>query len=248
LGRCDYDDRASFATAQLLQACFEMVEPLSDLLEGRPRFIDWGKALAALPPRLLEASVSFTPPLEEATARQWRETPTWMAPHAKFFALYDRPFWRDAGLSGTAQSMVGPMLEMHDATTARGDAALFGFLGIPAEQRAALGEERLARLCIEQFARIFGAEARSPRATLIKDWAADPLTATAADHGGGGHIVQDDEPWVRGVWQDRLTLGGSESSATEPGYLAGGLAAANRAVLQVTEGRELSPSTMSQLG
>lgn len=188
--------------------------------------------IAALPPRLLEASVSFTPSLEEMTARRWRGTPTWMAPHAKFFALYDRPFWREAGLSGTAQSMVGPMLEMHDATTASGGAALFGFLGIPVEQRAALGEDALARMCLDQFARIFGAEARSPRATLLKDWAADPLTAAAGDRGAGGHLEPDDAPWVTGAWQDRLALAGSETSPIEPGYLAGAVEAAERAATQ----------------
>ena len=51
----------------------------------------------AVPPRLLEASVAFEPDIDPAARRRWRETPTWMAPHAKFFALYDRPFWRDAG-------------------------------------------------------------------------------------------------------------------------------------------------------
>ena len=100
------------------------------------------QAIAAIPPRLLEATVSFTPAMESAVARRWRETATWMAPHAKFFALYDRPFWREVGLSGTAQSMVGPLVEIHDATTASGTAALFGFLGVDANQRASVGEER----------------------------------------------------------------------------------------------------------
>lgn len=101
--------------------------------------------IAAVPPRLLDASGSFTPAQEGAL--RWRGTPTWMAPHARLFALYDRAFWRDAGLSGTARSMVGPMAEMHDATTASGDAALFGFLEVGAEQRASLGEEALTRAC-----------------------------------------------------------------------------------------------------
>lgn len=67
--------------------------------------------IAALPPRLLEATVGFTPAQDGAIRAKWRDTPTWMAPHAKFFALYDRAFWREAGLSGTAQSMVGPLFE-----------------------------------------------------------------------------------------------------------------------------------------
>ena len=150
--------------------------------------------IAAVPPRLLEATVSFTPALEPAIARRWRDTPTWMAPHAKFFALYDRPFWREDGLSGTAQSMVGPMPEIHDATTSSGQPALFGFLGVSADQRAALGEETLTRACLDQLTRTFGPEARHPRATLFKDWAADPLTATAADRAAGGHPLSGFRP------------------------------------------------------
>jgi monoamine oxidase len=189
-----------------------------------------GRVIAALPPRLLEATVAFSPEQDPATVQRWRDTPTWMAPHAKFFAVYERPFWREAGLSGTAQSMVGPMVEMHDATTASGAAALFGFLGVAAEQRAALGEEALTRACLNQFARIFGDEARQPRATLFKDWAADPLTATSADRAASGHIAPGDVTWISGAWQKRLTLAGSETSPTDPGYLAGALIAAERAV------------------
>lgn len=140
--------------------------------------------------------------------------------------------WREAGLSGTAQSMVGPMVEMHDATTASGNAALFGFLGVAAEQRAALGEETLARACLNQFTRIFGSQASHPRATLFKDWAADPLTATAADRAAAGHIMPGDEPWVAAPWAAHLSLAGSETSVLDPGYLAGAVVAADRAVTE----------------
>ncbi|MEM1128561.1 MAG: FAD-dependent oxidoreductase [Bacteroidota bacterium] len=193
------------------------------------------QVVAALPPRLLNATVSFTPAQPVATARRWQDTPTWMAPHAKFFALYDRPFWREAGLSGTAQSMVGPMVEIHDATTASGSAALFGFLGAGAEQRTALGETALSRACIDQLGRMFGADARTPRATLFKDWAADPLTATAADQRAGGHLVPDAAAWVTGPWRERLALSGSETSPVEPGYLTGAVFAAKRAVSEVLQ-------------
>lgn len=198
--------------------------------DGASETISGRQVIAALPPRLLESTVSFTPEMDSATARLWRGTPTWMAPHAKFFAVYDHPFWREAGLSGTAQSMVGPMVEMHDATTASGKAALFGFLGAGAEQRALLGQEALTRACLDQFARIFGQEARHPRATLFKDWAADPLTATAADRVAGGHVVPSATPWVSGLWKERLALAGSETSPAEAGYLAGAVIAARCAV------------------
>lgn len=193
------------------------------------------QVIAALPPRLLEATVAFTPAQDAATSRHWRDTPTWMAPHAKFFAVYDQPFWRAAGLSGTAQSMVGPMVEVHDATTASGRAALFGFLGIAAEQRTVFGQETLARACLDQFARIFGDEARTPDATILKDWAADPLTATVADRAAAGHIVSNGTPWVLGRWQQRLAMAGSETSPSDPGYLAGAIVAAKRAVAETLD-------------
>lgn len=197
--------------------------------DGRTGIVHAALVVAALPPRLLEARVQFLPAQNPQTAARWQATPTWMAPHAKFFAFYDRPFWREDGLSGTAQSMVGPMLEMHDATTSSGRAALMGFIGVPAEQRAVRGEEDLTTACLAQLARIFGPCATNPLRTLIKDWAADPLTATGADRFAGGYIRPDDQPWVTGIWQQRLLLAGSETSPVEPGYLAGAVVAAERA-------------------
>jgi len=189
--------------------------------------------IAALPPRLLEATMRFAPAQEPATAASWRDTATWMAPHAKFFAIYDRPFWLTDGLSGTAQSMVGPMVEIHDATTASGKAALFGFLGVGADQRAATGEQTLKLACLTQLARLFGPQALKPRATILKDWAADPLTATATDRAGGAHPVPGSKEWVLGPWKDRLLLAGSETSPSEPGYLSGAVTAAEQAVAEI---------------
>lgn len=190
------------------------------------------QVIAALPPRLL-ADVSLVPGIDPVCARRWRETPTWMAPHAKFFAIYDRPFWRDAGLSGTAQSFVGPLSEVHDASTASGKAALFGFVGLGVHARVSLGEPALTAARVEQLVRIFGAEASHPRATLIKDWASDPLTAAPLDAAPGGHPQVSGHPWVTGPWCEVLSLAGSETSTTEPGYLAGAVSAAERAVAEV---------------
>ncbi|MDE1993809.1 MAG: FAD-dependent oxidoreductase [Rhizobiaceae bacterium] len=191
------------------------------------------RVIAALPPRLLEATVTFLPPQDAMIAARWRDTPTWMAPHAKFFAVYDEAFWRKDGLSGTAQSMVGPMVEIHDATSNSGKAALFGFLGVGANQRAYVGEDALKSACAEQLGRLFGPRALKPRATMLKDWAADPLTATAVDQTGGDHPMPGSPRWVAGAWENRLLLAGSETSSSEPGYLAGAIVAAKQAVADI---------------
>ena len=191
--------------------------------------------IAALPPRLLAETVRLSPAPEPETLRLWRGTPTWMAPHAKFFALYDRPFWREDGFSGTVQSLVGPLAEMHDATTLSGRAALFGFVGVGAEQRAALGTDALTTACLAQLSRLFGPMAAEPRATLLKDWAADPLTATPADGAATGHPPGALRVWVDGAWKNRLTLSASEVSPVEAGFLAGAVEASAGAVGVVLE-------------
>lgn len=203
--------------------------------DGSAESVTAMQVIAALPPRLMEATIAFAPAIEPTTGLRWRDTPTWMAPHAKFFALYDRPFWREAGLSGMAQSMLGPLVEIHDATTASGAAALFGFLGISADQRAASGAAALTRACLDQLARLFGTEAGQAHATLFMDWTAEALTATADDRRGGPHPLPQHGPWVSGAWQGRLSLAGSETSASDPGYLVGAIEAAARATAETSQ-------------
>lgn len=187
------------------------------------------QVILALPPRLIASTLSFEPAIAGDILDLWGRTATWMAPHAKFFALYERAFWRDAGLSGTAQSGAGPLVEIHDATTASGSAALFGFIGLGRAQRLAVGEEAIVRASLAQLVRLFGPRAAEPQATLIKDWTADSLTATAADHSAAGHPTPTGGPWVSRAWSKHLSLAASETSATDPGYLAGALDAAERA-------------------
>ncbi|NOV24218.1 amine oxidase [Cupriavidus necator] len=186
--------------------------------------------LLALPPRLAEATIAFTPALPERLARQWRATPTWMASHAKYVAVYDSPFWREQGLSGEARSAVGPMGEIHDASMPGGSAALFGFFGVPASVRRSVPEDVLRTHCRAQLARLFGPRAGQPVADFIKDWAADDLTATALDLEGGQHhhALAPAATASSGPWQGRITGIASEWSQRFPGYLAGAVDAAGK--------------------
>jgi len=190
-----------------------------------------GRVLFALPPRLMERTIAFAP--EPQTRALWRASATWMAPHAKFLAIYEKPFWRDAGLSGTAQSMVGPMVEIHDASAMAGKAALFGFIGVPAEFRQKIGEDELKAHCLAQFFRLFGPEAGKPLATFLKDWSADALTATADDRQSGEHPSPASQPWFDPAWASHAVMAGSETASEHPGYLEGALLAAHRAVQSV---------------
>jgi monoamine oxidase len=187
--------------------------------------------LLALPPRLAEGRLAFDPSLPPQWARSWRQTPTWMAPHAKYVAVYPRPFWREQGLSGAARSGHGPMGEIHDISMPGGHAALFGFLGIGARARQQAPEAVLRAHCRAQLGRLFGAAAATPLADALKDWAADPLTATDADQDPSGqHAAAPPSQADQGPWQGRLTGIASEWSPQFPGYLAGAVDAAARGV------------------
>jgi len=191
------------------------------------------QVLLSLPPRLAEARLRFDPPLPPELARRWRATPTWMAPHAKYVAVYGAPFWRDQGLSGAARSGVGPMGEIHDVSMPGGHAALFGFVGVPAHVRRQVPNEVLRSHCRAQLGRLFGERAAAPVADALKDWATDPLTATDQDQDAGGHLAEAPPRSAdSGPWHGRLIGIGSEWSPEFSGYLAGAVDAAERGVKQ----------------
>lgn len=189
--------------------------------------------LLALPPRLVEHGIAFSPALPPALALQWHATATWMAPHAKYLAVYAAPFWCAQGLSGTARSARGPLVEIHDACMPGGSAALFGFVGVPAQVRHRVSAEEVRAHCRAQLVRLFGSAAATPTAEHLQDWALDPFTATAADwHAGGGHLAaQVPAPGAAcGPWHGRCTGIASEWSPQFPGYLAGAIEAASLGV------------------
>ncbi|OXI42384.1 flavin monoamine oxidase family protein [Burkholderia aenigmatica] len=195
--------------------------------------------LLAIPPRLAEERIAFFPPLPTALARQWRDTSTWMAPHAKYVAIYDTPFWREQGLSGEARSARGPLGEIHDASMPGGSAALFGFFGIPAHVRKSVRDDVLRAHCRAQLVRLFGAKAATPEAEVIKDWAQDAFTATAADLDDNGHHAQAPAAAASsGPWHRRLTGIASEWSRPFPGYVAGAIEAAHAGVQALPESGE----------
>lgn len=189
------------------------------------------QVLLALPPRLAVDSITFVPPLPAALANAWAACPTWMAPHAKYVALYPRPFWHTQGLSGAARSYAGPMAEIHDASPPQGAGALFGFIGIGASARRQWGAQALLAHCRQQMGRLFGAEALQPSAEWIKDWSQDAYTASAADtDGAAGHPTAPAMAAHDGPWQACLRGIGCEWSARFPGYVAGAVDAAAHGV------------------
>ncbi len=193
------------------------------------------KVVLAIPPRVVAERIEFDPPLPEQVMQDLRSTPTWMAGHAKFFAHYQRPFWRDMGLSGDGISRSGPLMEIHDASPIEpGPGALFGFVGLPA---GSPGREpaRLIEDATRQLEQMFGPEAANPLDVIVKDWAEDIDTATPADNASGPHPQYGISPAVAALAEQGLLFASTEMAQQFGGFVEGALEAA-QATLQQLQG------------
>lgn len=208
--------------------------PINSLKKTKERVtatLDNGKEILAdqlilaLPPRVAD-KIEFNPPLPANATKAMQGIPTWMAGQAKAVAVYDTPFWRDAGLSGDAMSRHGPMVEIHDASPATGGPfALFGFIGVPAQNRS--DEQALRHHILAQLGRLFGDQAVAPTSLFLKDWAFDPFTSTQADLAPlYAHPTYGMPQALRGLWDDTLHFAGTEVAPEFGGFIEGALEAA----------------------
>lgn len=187
--------------------------------------------VVALPPRIALQSLSWTPDLPGELAAALGGMPTWMAPHAKTVILYDRPFWRDAGLSGRLASQTGPIVEAHDHSGPDGTpAALFGFIGWPHPVRGQIGADLKMAVQV-QVKHCFGADSPDPVAIHIEDWATNPLAAAPDDLTGPmAHPQVGPEILRRPMADNRVWFAGSETARRSPGLIEGAFDAAEQAV------------------
>lgn len=168
--------------------------------------------------------------LSNALVSHLQAQQTWMSAQAKFVAVYEKPFWREAGLSGQGFSRVGPMVEINDAsadsvsTDQKSPAALFGFIGVPAVNRQSLDEQALINACMAQLGKMYGEAALSPTSTHYIDWANNDFISSSADVSEPSRHAHFDQAKFKTELNDlNLGLIGSEFSQTEPGYIAGAI-------------------------
>lgn len=191
--------------------------------------------LIAIPPRVAVKTIDFIPELPSELINSLMDKPTWMASQAKIVAIYERPFWREEGLSGFATSWVGPLQEIHDASPGSGCGALFGFFRIPAHIRADLGEEAITDLVVAQLVRLFGPLANDTMGILYKDWASDPEVAVTEDLIPFNAYPNYGIPVGEKNAAFPILFTSTETANIQGGHLEGALWAAERAVCQLIE-------------
>jgi monoamine oxidase len=127
------------------------------------------RAIVAIPP-VLAGRIRYSPPMpgirDQLTQRSF------MGAAIKIHAVYERPFWREAGLSGHATSDAGLVhLTFDQSHPDRAEGVIVGFI----DSRHALTAARMTaeerrQVFIADLVRLFGDEASRPSAYYERAW------------------------------------------------------------------------------
>ena len=133
------------------------------------------RAIVAMPPTLT-CRIAYDPPMPALRDQLTQRIPQGAV--IKCMAIYDRPFWRERGLTGQATSTDGPVKLTYDNSPPDGSpGVLLGFLeGTHARELGAWSADRRQTAVIDCFARLFGREAESPLDYVDKSWADEEWT------------------------------------------------------------------------
>ena len=199
---------------------------------------DWGThagrfAIVAVPPTLA-GRIEYDPPMPPNRDQLTQRMP--MGSVIKCIAAYDRPFWREKGLSGETISENGPITATFDDSPDDGSqGALVGFLvGKDSREWTGADADTRREAVLDHFARLFGEEARTPKAYIDKDWPAEEWSRGCYEGfmppgvmTGYGQALR--EPVGRVHWA------GTETALKHTGYMDGAIESGERAAKEILD-------------
>jgi monoamine oxidase len=191
------------------------------------------RVIVAVPP-VLAGRIRYSPGLPDSRRELTRTMP--QGTLLKVTAVYERPFWRDAGLNGTAVSLNGPVNATFDDSPPDGSpGVLFGFVGGD-EARAHRAKSRADRRAavLRNFADYFGDSALQPRSYFETDW-----PGAKWSHGGPVGIAAPGLLLAHGPALrepvGRIHWAGTETSGYWNGYMDGAIRSGKRAAREVLD-------------
>jgi monoamine oxidase len=190
------------------------------------------RVVVAIPPPLA-VEIAWTPLLPAEHDALRRRMP--LGTLAKCEAVYDRPFWRDSGLSGQAiklgDAAVPAMFNNTPPDGAPG--VLMGFMGGRSWrtwQTASAADRRAAVL--EDFAQAYGAQARQPIDYFEQDWVRERWTRGGPTSvPGPGTLVDFGRHLTEPV--GAVHWAGTETAGYWNGYMDGAISSGKRAAGEV---------------
>lgn len=168
--------------------------------------------ISTLSPRLACENILYRPSLDDEVKNTMSHIPTWMGHTAKCVIEFKEAFWREEGLSGFVFSHVGPLGEIHDAST-KEKPALFGFL-----QHSASTKE-LNQKVTEQMERLFPNRSELITKIYVTDWREEKFSSSRHDHQGMSH--HPEYGLTLSHFDKRMFFIGTETAYDNGGYLEG---------------------------
>ena len=189
------------------------------------------RVILAIPPSQA-LGIRFDPALPSNRDALWRRMPAGAC--IKCVAQYERPFWRERGLSGQAVGGDLAVRVTFDNTEKGKDSGLLlGFIeGEEARRWSQVSADTRRDAVLEAFAGFFGPEALEPIDYADKDWTSDPWTrgcyASILGPGVWTTLGQDLREAI-----GPIHVAGTETAIHGFGYIEGALEAGARAADEV---------------
>ncbi|GAL01315.1 amine oxidase [Nonlabens ulvanivorans] len=175
--------------------------------------------VSTIPPGLLVNNIEFTPDLPDSLVNIANNTHTWMADSIKFGLSYDKPFWKEKGLSGSCFSNVGPFTELYDHTNYNENR--FALAGFMKPALSDLSSSQRKKVILNQLVDFLGKEALDFISYEEQCWAQEKFTRAQSHyllspHQNNGHSVYNHL-----YFNNKLIISGTETASQYAGYMEG---------------------------
>jgi monoamine oxidase len=191
------------------------------------------KVIVACPPPLV-LGIDWHPQLP--TQRHTLLTKMHMGKLMKCDAVYDKPFWRTDGLSGSGVSDSGATRTVFDNSPKDGHVGvLLAFVGGNTQRKyGAMSRAARRKAVLEGFAQMFGPKALKPIEYTEHDWTKETWTRGAPVAIMAPGVMSKYGPAIRRPF-GRVHWAGTETSTYWTGYMDGAVRAGERAAIEVVE-------------
>jgi monoamine oxidase len=191
------------------------------------------RAIVAVPPTLA-ARIAYHPRLPARRDQLTQRLP--QGNLIKATAVYDTPFWRDAGLNGSVVSYEGPAnTTFDDSPRDASKGVVFGFVGGNEARRfAAMSESDRRAAILANFRKYFGPKATHPREYFETNWAEKTWTrGCPVAIAGPGTLTEYGSAIRKPV--GNIHWAGTETSTFWNGYMDGAVRSGKRAAQEVLD-------------
>jgi len=149
-------------------------------------------------------------------------------------AFYDKPFWRDKGLTGAAVSTVGPAKTTFDVSPVDGKiGGLLGFVGGDEARRFTGRHDALRKAVLANFATYLDDDrALHPTGFVVMDWSREQWTrGCPVAVAGPGLLTEYGPALTKPV--GRIHWAGTETASYWHGYMDGAIRSGERAAAEI---------------